>query len=188
MSEKIIERSKLVTLVIRNYRDLDLLGDTGILALRGIWPSTNGGAGMRVCAVVQNPLDTAILQVVGLVESSCHFGVVRLVSLSAVAAEGSTEFVGAGDAGEFADRGNDQGANARNGRCDDNDGVLDVPPADEFDTASGAEVGDAREFVQFRGLDDGCNHGAVFRIFVSSGEVERLRFGTVHKSHAQKND
>lgn len=161
-------------LVIRNDRDLDLLGDTGIFPLRRIWPSTNSGAGMSVCAVVQNPLYTAILQVVGLVESTCHFGVVRLVSGSAVAAEGSTEFVGAGDAGEFANRGNDQGANARNGRCDDNDGVLDVSPADEFNTASSTEVGDAREIVQFCGLDDGCNHGTIVRNLVRLGEVKRL--------------
>lgn len=148
-------------MIIRNDRDLNLLGNAGILPFRGVWPSTNGCAGMRVCAVVQNALDAAILQVVGLVESSCHLGVVRLVSLSAVAAEGSTEFVGAGDAGEFADRGNDQGTNARNGRSDDNDGVLDVSPADEFDTASSTKVGDARKLVQFRGLDDGGNHGAI---------------------------
>lgn len=159
-------------LVIRNDRDLDLLGDAGILPLRCVWSSTNGGAGMCVRAVVQDSLDAAVLQVVGLVESSCHFRMVRLVSCSSVAAEWSTEFVGAGDAGEFAHGGNDQGADARNGRSDDNDRVLDVTPADEFDTASSAKVGDARELIQFCGLDDGCNHRAIVRILVSLGQAK----------------
>lgn len=157
-------------LIIRNHRDLDLLGDTRILPLRRVGSSTNSGAGMRT--LVQYSFDAAILQVVGLVESSCHFGVVRLVSTcSTVATEGSTEFVGAGDAGEFAYRRDDQGTDARNGRSHDNDGVLDVTPADEFDTASSTKVGDARELVQFCGLDNGSNHRTIFLNVVSWSET-----------------
>lgn len=78
-------------LIIRNHRDLDLFGDTGILLLRRVGSSTDGSAGHRT--VIQDSLDAAILQVVRLVESSCHLGVVRLVSRSAVGAERSREFV-----------------------------------------------------------------------------------------------
>ena len=107
-----------------------MLGDPGELPLRGVGPSTNGSAG--VSALVQNTLDAAVLQVVGLVESSRHAGMVRLVSSRArpVATEGAAEFVGAGGAGKLAHGGDDQGTDARNGRSDDNDRVFDVAPAD----------------------------------------------------------
>ena len=132
-----------------------------MIPLRRVGSTTNGGASL--CAVVQDSLDAAVFQVVGLVESSCHFGMVRLVSTcSAVAAEGSTEFIRARDAGEFAYGRDDQGADARNGRSDDNDGVFDITPANEFDTASSAKIGDSGELVQFCSLDNGSNHGTIF--------------------------
>lgn len=93
-----IQRSKSPMLIMRDDRDLDLLGDAGVLPLRRVGTSTNGSTG--VSTLVQDSLDAAILQVVGLVESSSHAGMVRLVSPSpsAVATEGSAEFVGAGGA------------------------------------------------------------------------------------------
>lgn len=154
-------------LLITNHRDLDLLGDTGILPVGRVGSSTDGGASMRT--LIQDSLDAAILQVVRLVESSGHFGVVGLVSLSAVAAKRSREFVGAGDAGEFADGRDDQRTNARNGRGDDDDGALDVTPADQLDSTSCAKVGNAGQRTQFRGFDNGGNHGAMVHIHVRIG-------------------
>lgn len=67
-------------------------------------------------------------------------------------AEWFTKFVRARDAGDFADRGNDQGANAGNRRCNYDGGVLDVAPADQLDITGGAEISD------LSGLDDRCDH------------------------------
>lgn len=108
---------------------------TAILRRTTRLPPNSSGTGMRTLATLQYPIHTPILQIPGLIlvpadgAPSCPARLTRLVLVCLPSAEGIAEFVGARDAGEFADGGDYLWADAGDCGGDDYERVLDVAPA-----------------------------------------------------------
>lgn len=125
--------------VIRNDGDINLLRNPKVVRRRPRFPSWSSQA--RVCAAVQNVVHTAVLHFTGLGEASASTrltGCPILLIRAAVVAEGTAEFVGAGCAGDLAHGGDDQRSDAGDRGSYYDDGIFNVAPADQFESAGGA--------------------------------------------------
>lgn len=125
--------------VIRNNGDINLLRNAKVIRRRPRFPSYSSHA--RMCAVVQNVIHTAVLHITGLGEASASTrltGCPILLICATVVAEGAAEFVGAGCAGDLAHGGDDQRPDAGDRGSYYDDGIFDVAPADQFESAGGA--------------------------------------------------
>ena len=134
-----------LSIVVSDHRDLYLLRDTRCKERRRFGLTTSRRTSMGALLMIENAVDATVFNI-GLEPA----GAARLVGLVWVGAgfatgKGTTELIGAREfaTGHLADGGDDQRANTRDRRGDDNDCVLDVAPADQFNTAAGSDVGDA---------------------------------------------